>query len=130
MEDPTDLVRSKMIWRKPLSNFRPAENVYKSADDILSMTTSHAEYVKCNSVEDSLDKCAVLSIEDRKRLLLKQFYEKENINRGQQRKRIIIKDEITSADDDEKRKKETVEANQIDCFTSISEKIKKYNSGK
>ncbi|CAH1108073.1 unnamed protein product [Psylliodes chrysocephalus] len=128
MEDPTDLVRSKMIWRKPLSNFRPAENVYKSADDILSMATSHAEYVKCNSVEDSLDKCAVLSIEDRKRLLLKQFYEKENINRGQQRKRIIIKHEITSADDDEKRKKETVEANQIDCFTSISEKIKKYNS--
>ncbi|CAG9863670.1 unnamed protein product [Phyllotreta striolata] len=64
------LERSKLIWKKP-------QDIYKSADDVLSLTSTKEHKIMYNSVEDSLDKCAVMSVEERKRKLLERKFEEE-----------------------------------------------------
>ncbi|XP_072385201.1 uncharacterized protein [Diabrotica undecimpunctata] len=131
----SELERSKLIWKKPDESISAKgpfkENVTssgnmlgKSADDILSMTESLAyqHSKKYQSVDDSLNKCTVLSIEERKKLLLKQAYEHEKNNKEKikQMKKIVYNPDVK--DVSQEKVKETV------TFSPISEKIKRYNS--
>ncbi|XP_028131508.1 uncharacterized protein MAL13P1.304 isoform X2 [Diabrotica virgifera virgifera] len=131
----SELERSKLIWKKPDESISVKETfkenvtssgnmLGKSADDILSMTESlaHQHNKKYQSVDDSLNKCTVLSIEERKKMLLKQAYvhEKTNKEKIKQMKKMVYKPDLK--DVSQEKVKETV------TFSPISEKIKRYNS--
>lgn len=90
----SSLERDRRIWSRPDSNeFTPIQNQgaykhnsesHKSADDILSTNSVYPlrETKNYKSMDNSLDQCSAMSIEERKRLLLKHDYEKEKIEKS------------------------------------------------
>lgn len=68
--------RTKSVWGKPEETTRSnlvekTGGIYKSENNILSLESTHYHSLKkYKSVDDSLDNCTILSIAERKRMLL------------------------------------------------------------
>ncbi|XP_074027731.1 uncharacterized protein isoform X1 [Leptinotarsa decemlineata] len=127
--------RCKLIWKKPAESITKVEEVtnnnipeiYKSADDILSMTESLSYQNSKNykSLDNSLNDEEMLSIDERKKMLLKQNYELERLER--EKLRSLKKKSVMVYDS--KNINKVAEAVKVEtCFSPIWEKIKKYNS--
>lgn len=139
----TETERCKLIWKKPYEvtassmnateenrNVDKNSDIRKSADDILSITNlvAHDTPKKFKSMDHSLDKCTVMSIDERKRMLLKQDYEKEI-----PKKHSPLRNDSISRKKLEMNKSPEIiyeDQNSEDAvFSSVVEKIKKYDSG-
>ncbi|XP_056642739.1 uncharacterized protein PF3D7_1120600-like isoform X1 [Diorhabda sublineata] len=116
MSTKSELERSKLIWKKPTIK-ENNENIFKSADNILSITGSlvRTNTKKYQSVDDSLDNCTTLSIKERKKLLLKQ---------AEEIVKITVINNVDGIKNSTERKNEKFNVK----FTPIHDKIKRYNS--
>lgn len=69
--------RLRALWSKPQETPKPnlverSGGIYKSENNILSLDNFHSHSLKkYKSVDDSLDNCTVVSLEERKKMLLK-----------------------------------------------------------
>ncbi|KAJ8922044.1 hypothetical protein NQ315_008685 [Exocentrus adspersus] len=129
-----EVERCKLIWKKPeetavvSQQLKRDADISKSADDILSMTNveQHVNQKKYKSVDNSLDTCTAMTIEERKRLLLKHNYEKEvkpkkqppGVKYGSIKERAVENPVVKTVDENSKGV----------VFPSVSDRIRKYHS--
>lgn len=146
----TETERCKLIWKKPdettasdtsISTIEATqtvvknEDIHKSADDILSITNfiPHDGPKKYKSMDHSLDKCTVMSIDERKKMLLKQNYINE-MPRKQPlapfKNDIIKENRKDFIKQSPKIPNEDQHIHDVIVFSSITDRIKKYDSGK
>ncbi|KAG5883615.1 hypothetical protein JTB14_005747 [Gonioctena quinquepunctata] len=131
--------RCRLIWKKPTEIITEPDEVdisrktdiYRSADDILSMTASMTQQnmKNCKSLDNSLNECEMLTIEERKQMLLKQNYDLEKRERERlkslKRKSVQLYDSLNN---DNISKNGKIKSQIHKSFSPIMEKIKKFNS--
>ncbi|CAH1176494.1 unnamed protein product [Phaedon cochleariae] len=131
--------RNRLIWKKPdipntTKTMYVENDIYRSADDILAMTESlnhrHSKHFK--SVDGRLDEYEMLTIEERKQMLLKQNYEKEKIARERimrSKKQNVSPQNMKKNDQFQNYLKPRKVSDQDGVFTSpVMEKIRKFDS--
>ncbi|XP_018570480.1 uncharacterized protein PF11_0213 [Anoplophora glabripennis] len=144
----SEIERCKLIWKKPDENTASGtsistigenenvdknEDIRKSADDILSITNFVPRDApkKHKSMDHSLDKCTMMSIDERKKMLLKQNYEKEISGKQSpvSLRNVSIKENRKSyLNQKPKVINEDQNVDDVMVFSSIVDRIKKYDS--
>lgn len=102
----------------------------KSANDLLSLdlVIPCAKIQKFKSFDNALDNCTRLTIEERKKLLLKQKYEDEKMAKQQFRKKSLKN--VNLFRQNEKTINDTCKKEELNVFTPIEEKIRIYDKCK